>query len=318
MNKTDLAVSVKGLQKSYKDKSVLKEVSFDVDRGTIYSLLGSNGAGKTTTIKILTTLLQPDGGQLNVSGYDVIREGEKVREIISLTGQFASVDESLTGRENLTLIGKLNHIERPKERADELLSSFDLTDAANRLVSTYSGGMKRKLDIAMSLVNRPEVIFLDEPTTGLDPQSRHVMWNIIQELKCAGVTIFLTTQYLEEAEQLADKIGILDKGSILVEGTAQELKQLLPRGIAEFTFRDEERFDCALQLMGGYEVIAMREENKLTIYTDGSADTLSQIFQKLASAEIGIKAFSQKFPTLEDIFLTLIGEREGKKNEENC
>ena len=318
MKKTDRAISVKGLYKSYQDKSVLTDVNFEVERGTVYSLLGSNGAGKTTTIKMLTTLLRPDAGELRVSGHDVIREPEKVREVISLTGQFASVDESLTGRENLLLIGKLNHIAGPKERTDELLAYFNLTDAANRYVSTYSGGMKRKLDIAMSLVNRPEIIFLDEPTTGLDPQSRHSMWKIIRELKDSGVTIFLTTQYLEEAEQLADKIGILDKGSILVEGTARELKNMLPQGVAEFTFADKEDFARACRLVSEFETMETQEENKLTIYTDGTANMLSQLFQKFASNGGGIKEFTQKHPTLEDVFLTLIGEKEGIKNEKTC
>ena len=315
MKATDLAISVKGLKKSYKNKLVLKDVNFDVERGSIYSLLGSNGAGKTTTIKVLTTLLKPDDGELKVSGYDVLGESEKVHQAISLTGQFASVDESLTGMENLILIGKLTHIGKPKDRAVELLTYFNLMDSAGRLVSTYSGGMKRKLDIAMSLVNRPEIIFLDEPTTGLDPQSRHSMWAIIEELKDSGVTIFLTTQYLEEAEQLADKIGVLDKGTIIVEGTAQELKNMLPQGVVEFTFTDEDLLNQACSLTAKYKTTAIKEENKLIIYTDGSADTLSLIFQKFASNGVGIKAFAQKSPTLEDVFLTLIGEKEGIGNE---
>lgn len=315
MQKTDRAISVKWLQKSYNNKPVLKDVNFEVERGTIYSLLGSNGSGKTTTIKILTTLLKPEAGELQVSGYDVLRQPEKVHEVISLTGQFASVDESLTGRENLRMIGKLNHIENPKERAEELLACFNLKDSADRLVSTYSGGMKRKLDIAMSLINRPEIIFLDEPTTGLDPQSRHNMWSIIKELRDSGVTIFLTTQYLEEAEQLADKIGVLDKGVIIVEGTDQELKKMLPQGVAEFTFADETLLEHALRLTDEYKTTVIREEKKLMIYTDGSADTLSLIFQRFASDRVGIKEFSQKQPTLEEVFLTLIGEKEGAENE---
>lgn len=306
----ELAISVRGLQKSYKSKSVLNDVNFEVERGIIYSLLGSNGAGKTTTIKILTTLIKPDFGELRVCNYDVTKEATKVHNVISLTGQYASVDESLTGLENLMLIGKLNHINNPKERANELLDYFNLMDSANRFVSTYSGGMRRKLDIAMSLVNQPEIIFLDEPTTGLDPQSRHGMWNIIKDLKNSGVTIFLTTQYLEEAEQLADKIGILDKGSIIVEGTPMELKSMLPQGIVEFTFANKAGFELALTLTRDYRVTPVSEENKLAIFTDGSVDILAQIFQKFTSNGLEIKEFSQKIPTLEEVFLTLIGEKE--------
>lgn len=306
----ELAISVRGLQKSYKSKSVLNDVNFEVERGIIYSLLGSNGAGKTTTIKILTTLIKPDFGELRVCNYDVTKEATKVHNVISLTGQYASVDESLTGLENLMLIGKLNHINNPKKRANELLDYFNLMDSANRFVSTYSGGMRRKLDIAMSLVNQPEIIFLDEPTTGLDPQSRHGMWNIIKDLKNSGVTIFLTTQYLEEAEQLADKIGILDKGSIIVEGTPMELKSMLPQGIVEFTFANKAGFELALTLTRDYRVTPVSEENKLAIFTDGSVDILAQIFQKFTSNGLEIKEFSQKIPTLEEVFLTLIGEKE--------
>lgn len=306
----ELAISVRGLQKSYKSKSVLNDVNFEVERGIIYSLLGSNGAGKTTTIKILTTLIKPDFGELRVCNYDVTKEATKVHNVISLTGQYASVDESLTGLENLMLIGKLNHINNPKKRANELLDYFNLMDSANRFVSTYSGGMRRKLDIAMSLVNQPEIIFLDEPTTGLDPQSRHGMWNIIKDLKNSGVTIFLTTQYLEEAEQLADKIGILDKGSIIVEGTPMELKSMLPQGIVEFTFANKAGFELALTLTRDYRVTPVSEENKLAIFTDGSVDILAQIFQKFTSNGLELKEFSQKIPTLEEVFLTLIGEKE--------
>lgn len=306
----ELAISVRGLQKSYKSKSVLNDVNFEVERGIIYSLLGSNGAGKTTTIKILTTLIKPDFGELRVCNYDVTKEATKVHNVISLTGQYASVDESLTGLENLMLIGKLNHINNPKKRANELLDYFNLMDSANRFVSTYSGGMRRKLDIAMSLVNQPEIIFLDEPTTGLDPQSRHGMWKIIKDLKNSGVTIFLTTQYLEEAEQLADKIGILDKGSIIVEGTPMELKSMLPQGIVEFTFANKAGFELALTLTRDYRVTPVSEENKLAIFTDGSVDILAQIFQKFTSNGLELKEFSQKIPTLEEVFLTLIGEKE--------
>lgn len=310
MNSNPMAISVKGLKKSFLKKPVLQDVHFEVERGMVYSLLGSNGAGKTTTIRILTTLMKPDRGDLKVCGFDVIKEPENVHRVISLTGQFASVDESMTGRENLVLIGKLNHIKNPKERADELLAYFNLVDSANRFVSTYSGGMRRKLDIAMSLVNQPEIIFLDEPTTGLDPQSRHNMWKIIKDLNKTGVTIFLTTQYLEEAEQLADKIGILDKGAILVEGTASELKSILPQGILEFTFTNADHFERACTLTRGEQTVPKCDALKLIIYTDGCTDALSRIFRIFSSNEIEIKGFSQKLPSLEDVFLTLIGEKE--------
>lgn len=215
MRELKTAISVSSLKKHFQDKEVLKGIDFSVFYGTIYTLLGSNGAGKTTTIRILTTQIKADSGQVKIAGYDVLKNPKKVRENISLTGQFSAVDNILTGKENLIMMGRLYHLSSPEKKAYELLEYFGLSDVANKTVSTYSGGMKRKLDIAMSLVGNPKVIFLDEPTTGLDPQSRHSMWNMIQELNRSGVTIFLTTQYLEEAEQLADKIAILDKGHII-------------------------------------------------------------------------------------------------------
>ncbi|CUA80014.1 ABC transporter ATP-binding protein [Anoxybacillus suryakundensis] len=218
------AIQVKGLQKSYKQLHVLKGVDFDVEAGSIFALLGSNGAGKTTLVKILTTLLKPDDGTAIVNGFDVVEETDKVRKSISLTGQFAAVDEILTGRENLTMIAKLRHLNNPRQVADDLLNRFGLIDAANRSVSTYSGGMRRRLDIAMSLVGNPQIIFLDEPTTGLDPEARLEVWKVVQELTEQGTTVFLTTQYLEEAEQLADRIAILHEGKIIANGTLADLK----------------------------------------------------------------------------------------------
>lgn len=222
------AIIVKNITKSYKQVSVLKGVDFEVERGSIFALLGSNGAGKTTIIKILTTLLKADAGFATVNGFDVSEESDNVRKSISLTGQFAAVDEILTGRENLVLIAKLRHLESPKQVADKQLSQFGLTDASDRRVSTYSGGMRRRLDIAMSLVGTPELIFLDEPTTGLDPEGRLEVWRVIKELSSSGTTIFLTTQYLEEAEQLAQNIAILHEGKIIANGTLNELKALFP------------------------------------------------------------------------------------------
>lgn len=228
------AIEVKGLQKSFKDTEVLKGVDFDVKRGEIFALLGSNGAGKTTVVNILSTLLKFDGGTASVCGFDVSRQPGKVREHISLTGQFAAVDEILTGLENIILIAELRGIPKPAQVADDLLKRFGLADAANKRAGKYSGGMLRRLDIAMSLVGTPSVIFLDEPTTGLDPEGRLEVWKTVKELAGSGVTILLTTQYLDEAEQLADKIAILNEGKIIANGTLEELKKLFPPAKKEY------------------------------------------------------------------------------------
>jgi len=228
------AIQVNGLQKSYQKLHVLKGVDFEVKKGNIFALLGSNGAGKTTIVKILSTLLKQDGGTATVNGFDVAAESDDVRQSISLTGQFAAVDEILTGRENLIMIAQLRHLADPRQVADDLLSRFGLTDAADRRVSTYSGGMRRKLDIAMSLVGKPQVIFLDEPTAGLDPEGRIEVWKTVKELADNGATVFLTTQYLEEAEQLADWIAILHEGKIIANGTLADLKKLFPSAKVEY------------------------------------------------------------------------------------
>ncbi|UZJ77984.1 ABC transporter ATP-binding protein [Fictibacillus sp. KU28468] len=228
------SIQVKGLQKSFKKLQVLKGVDFEVEKGDIFALLGSNGAGKTTIVKILTTLLKPDGGTAFVNGFEVVSKDDEVRQSISLTGQFAAVDEVLTGRENLIMIAKLRHLKHPRQAADELLKRFSLLEAADRRTSTYSGGMRRRLDIAMSLVGKPQIIFLDEPTTGLDPEGRIEVWKIVKELAESGTTVFLTTQYLEEAEQLADRIAILHEGRIIASGTLQELKKLFPPAKVEY------------------------------------------------------------------------------------
>lgn len=314
MQTNQYAISVHSLKKSFQDVPVLKDVNFQVKKGSIFSLLGSNGAGKTTTIKILTTLIKPDNGTIKVDGFNV-RDISNIHNRISLTGQFASVDESLTGLENLMLMGELSHLKNPGETAARLLDYFELTESAKRYVSTYSGGMKRKLDIAMSLVGNPSIIFLDEPTTGLDPQSRHSMWKIIKDLNQSGVTIFLTTQYLEEAEQLADKIGILNDGRIIAEGTAEELKKSLPHGMLEFIFPNKEMLEEAVFLTAEYKTACMCEEKKLVIYTDGTANTLSKIFYTFTSHAIEIQHFSQLLPTLEDVFFTIIGKQEEMINE---
>ncbi len=230
----DIAIQVKDLKKSFKTTEVLKGVDFAAQRGEIFALLGSNGAGKTTIVKILTTLLKQDGGTAVVNGFDVAAKPDYVRQSISLTGQFAAVDEILSGRENLIMIAKLRHLKDPHQVANALLKRFGLTDAADRRVSTYSGGMRRRLDIAMSLVGKPQLIFLDEPTTGLDPEGRNEVWKTVRELANNGTTVFLTTQYLEEAEQLADQIAILHEGRIIVNGTLAELKKLFPPAKVEY------------------------------------------------------------------------------------
>jgi ABC-2 type transport system ATP-binding protein len=241
---------VQGLEKSYKELRVLRGVDFDVARGSIFALLGSNGAGKTTVVKILSTLLKPDAGSATVDGFDVATEPANVRESISLTGQFAAVDEILTGRENLALVARLRHLKDAGQIADDLLARFELTEAADRRVATYSGGMRRRLDIAMSLIGRPPVIFLDEPTTGLDPQSRVEVWNCVKELAGQGTTVLLTTQYLDEAEQLADRIAILHDGRIIANGTLAELKQLLPPAKVEYVEKQPTLEDVFLAIVG--------------------------------------------------------------------
>jgi ABC-2 type transport system ATP-binding protein len=247
---TEAAIRVQGLQKSYKKLEALRGVDFDVARGSIFALLGPNGAGKTTAVKILSTLLKADAGTANVNGFDVATQAADVRVSISLTGQFAAVDEILSGRENLVLVAKLRHLEDPGTIADDLLERFALTDAAARKVSTYSGGMRRRLDIAMSLIGNPRVIFLDEPTTGLDPQARLEVWQAVKELAQQGTTVLLTTQYLDEAEQLADRIAILHEGRIIVNGTLAELKQLLPPAKVEYVEKQPTLEEVFLAIVG--------------------------------------------------------------------
>ncbi len=244
------AIRVRGIDKSFKDLHVLRGVDFDVAPGTIFALLGSNGAGKTTLVRILSTLLAADAGTATVNGYDVGAEPAEVRGSISLTGQFAAVDEVLTGRENLVLVARLRHLPEPRAIADELLARFALTEAGNRRAATYSGGMRRRLDIAMSLIGNPPVIFLDEPTTGLDPQARLEVWQTVRQLAGQGTTVLLTTQYLDEAEQLADRIAILHQGTIIQNGTLTELKQLLPPATVEYVEKQPSLEDVFLALVG--------------------------------------------------------------------
>ncbi|MDQ6721761.1 MAG: ATP-binding cassette domain-containing protein [Candidatus Dormibacteraeota bacterium] len=250
MEEKEVAIQVHGLQKSYKKLQVLKCVDFDVARGSIFALLGSNGAGKTTIVKILTTLLKPDDGTTRVNGFDVLSQPARVRESISLTGQFAAVDEILTGRENLIMIAELRHVKGAGTVADDLLERFGLADAAGRRVSTYSGGMRRRLDIAMSLIGNPRIIFLDEPTSGLDPEGRIEVWQVIQNLADSGTTVFLTTQHLDEAEKLADRIAILHEGTIIVSGTLEELRKLLPPAKVEYVERQPTLEEIFLAIVG--------------------------------------------------------------------
>jgi ABC-2 type transport system ATP-binding protein len=251
------AIQVNGLQKSYKNLHVLTGVDFEVEKGCIFALLGSNGAGKTTMIKILTTLLKPDGGSAIVNGFDVTAKPEEVRESISLTGQFAAVDEILTGRENLIMIARLRHLKNAQQVSEDLLDRFGLSEAAGRRVSTYSGGMRRRLDIAMSLVGTPQIIFLDEPTIGLDPEARLEVWKTVKELAANGTTVFLTTQYLEEAEQLADRIAILHEGRIIANGTLEELKKLFPPAKIEYVEKQPTLEEIFLAITGKKEVTVL-------------------------------------------------------------
>lgn len=244
------AIEVRGLVKSYKQVHVLRGVDFAIERGTIFALLGANGSGKTTIVRILATLLRPDAGVATVNGFDVTKQSADVRESISLTGQFAAVDEMLSGRENLVLVARLRHLASAGEIADGLLTRFDLVEAGRRRVSTYSGGMRRRLDIAMSLIGSPPVIFLDEPTTGLDPQSRIEVWQAVKQLAEQGTTVLLTTQYLDEAEHLADRIGILHEGRIIVNGTLDELKKLLPPATVEYVEKQPTLEDVFLAITG--------------------------------------------------------------------
>src|ERR1700736_444819 len=250
MEEKNVAIRVDGLQKSYEKLHVLMGVDFAVARGSIFALLGSNGAGKTTIVRILASLLKPDDGTASINGFDVLSQAARVRESISLTGQFAAVDEILTGRENLVMIARLRQVQNPRRVADDLLERFGLADAAGRRVSTYSGGMRRRLDIAMSLIGDPRIIFLDEPTTGLDPEARIEVWQVIQDLADSGTTVLLTTQHLEEAEKLADRIAILHEGTIIVSGTLEELRKLLPPAKVEYVERQPTLEEIFLAIVG--------------------------------------------------------------------
>lgn len=313
MKENTAAIAVRNLKKAFKKVEVLKGVSFDVQKGTVFALLGSNGAGKTTTINILTTLTNADDGTAAVEGFDPKKQASDVRKRISLTGQFAAVDEVLTARENLELIGDLRHVGNPKATASKLLKDFDLVDAADRRVATFSGGMRRRLDIAMSLIGEPAIIFFDEPTTGLDPQSRNALWQTIRSLAKNGTTVFLTTQYLEEADQLADKIAILNKGVIVAEGSAAELKKMLPSGQIELQFMTEIDLSAAAKVLKSYQLTADKSALTLSVSTSGSVADLTRLLGALEQANIEIAEFAQKAPTLDDVFLKLINDNKETK-----
>ncbi|MFF1607807.1 ATP-binding cassette domain-containing protein [Amycolatopsis sp. NPDC058278] len=302
---TDLAITASGLRKAYQDKTVLDGVDLEVEAGTIFSLLGPNGAGKTTAVNVLTTLTKADGGTARVGGHDVATEAKAVRAAIGVTGQFAAVDELLTGQENLQLMVDLSRGGGGKKTVAELLERFDLTEAARKPASTYSGGMRRKLDLAMTLVGRPRVIFLDEPTTGLDPRSRRTMWTIIRDLVADGVTVFLTTQYLEEADQLADRIAVLDQGRLVAQGTAAELKRRIPGTHVRLRFTTLGELDAAARILTD----ASRDDEAmaLRVPSDGGTKSLRSLLDRLDEYALSAEELSVHTPDLDDVFLALTG-----------
>ncbi|MFE1795649.1 ATP-binding cassette domain-containing protein [Streptomyces sp. NPDC059517] len=307
---TDPAIAAHGLRKSYGDKVVLDGIDLVVPEGTIFSLLGPNGAGKTTVVNILSTLVSPDpvSGAIRVGGHDLGADPQAVRAGIGVTGQFSAVDGLITGEENMLLMADLHHLPKKEGRriAAELLERFDLTEAARKPASTYSGGMKRRLDIAMTLVGSPRIIFLDEPTTGLDPRSRHTMWGIIRELVTTGVTVFLTTQYLEEADQLADRIAVLNNGRIAAEGSAEELKRLIPGGHVRLRFTDPDAYRSAVSTLD--DVARDDEALALQIPSDGSQRALRAVLDRLDTAGIEADELTVHTPDLDDVFFALTGD----------
>ncbi|MEV4253627.1 ATP-binding cassette domain-containing protein [Spirillospora sp. NPDC049652] len=310
---TNLAIAADGLRKSYGDKTVLDGVDLAVPEGTIFSLLGPNGAGKTTTVQILSTLVAADGGTVRVAGHDLAREPDEVRGAIGVTGQYSAVDKLLTGEENLLLMADLRHLSRRdgRRKAAELLDRFDLVDAARKPAGTYSGGMQRRLDLAMTLVGAPRLIFLDEPTTALDPRSRRSMWQIVRELVHGGVTIFLTTQYLEEADELADRIAVLDHGRLIAEGTSDELKRLIPGGHVSLRFTDDDALKDALTALGqGF--VDPSDDDRLTLQvpSDGGGAPLRELLARLDAAGVEPAGLSIHTPDLDDVFLTLTGQKQ--------
>jgi ABC-2 type transport system ATP-binding protein len=310
------AITATGLRKSFGDQLVLDGIDLAVPQGTVFALLGPNGAGKTTIIQILSTLIGADGGEVRVAGHDVAGDPDAVRAVIGVTGQFSAVDNLLTGAENLALMADLRHLDRRegRRRAAELLEQFDLVEAASKPAATYSGGMKRRLDLAMGLVGDPRIIFLDEPTAGLDPRSRRGMWQIIRELVAGGVTILLTTQYLEEADELADRIALLDHGRLVAEGTADELKRRIPGGHIRLEFASADGLDAAARTLGA----PTRDDEALTLQipSDGSVESLRALLARLDGQSIEVGGLSIHTPDLDDVFLTLTGQPDNEKEKE--
>jgi ABC-2 type transport system ATP-binding protein len=312
------AIVVKGLRKSFKQLTVLDDVNFVIKKGTVLALLGPNGAGKTTTIRILSTLLLPDSGQVLINGFDVVKEAYKVRSLIGLTGQYAALDEYLTGKENLHMIGRLYRLSYPdiNRRSQELLELFDLVEASGRTVKTYSGGMHRRLDLAVSLIASPPIIFLDEPTTGLDPRSRLIMWDIIEQLVSTGTTILLTTQDMDEADHLADRIVVINGGKIIAEGTSDELKQRVGSERLEITVAKESNFEKAKKVVEEDSLHSDSKMRTLSLVTKGGMHQLKQVLSRLDEAGIDVENVSFRSPTLDDVFLTVTGRTTEQPNGE--
>ena len=304
---TSSVIAVSGLRKAYGDKTVLDGIDLDVHAGTVFSLLGPNGAGKTTTVNVLTTLIKADSGTVRVAGHDIATEADAVRSVIGVTGQFAAVDDLLTGEENLQLMTDLHHLRAAegKRVVASLLERFDLAESAQKMAATYSGGMRRKLDLAMTLVTRPQIIFLDEPTAGLDPRSRRTLWDIVRELVADGVTVFLTTQYLEEADQLADRIAVLDQGHLVAEGTSDELKRQVPGSHVRLRFSDVVALNAAARILNGST--AGDEALTLQVPSDGGVKSLRAVLNRLDEHSIDVEEFSVHTPDLDDVFLALTG-----------
>jgi ABC-2 type transport system ATP-binding protein len=311
---TQPAVSIVGLRKSFGDRRVLDGIDLEIEEGSIFSLLGPNGAGKTTMVRILATLLDPDAGEIHVGGFDLRREAGAIRAVIGVTGQFSAVDNLLTGRENLMLMADLHHLERGegRRRAGTLIEQFELTDAADHMVVTYSGGMRRRLDLAMTLMIEPRIIFLDEPTTGLDPRSRRTMWQIIRDLATAGITVFLTTQYLDEADELADHVAVLDRGRLVAQGKPEELKRLLPGGHAELYFRDLRALDAAAGMLG--EVTRDDTALVLRVPTDDTPQSLLALLRRLDDQSLPVARITVHTPDLDDVFFALTGNPQHEKD----
>jgi ABC-2 type transport system ATP-binding protein len=310
---TSSAIAASGLRKAFGNKIVLDGIDLNVDKGTVFSLLGPNGAGKTTTVNVLTTLMKADAGTVRVAGHDVAMETKAVRAAVSVTGQFAAVDDLLTGQENLQLMADLKHMGSAEARrlVTDLLERFDLAESASKLAVTYSGGMRRKLDLAMTLVGSPQIIFLDEPTTGLDPRSRRMMWGIIRDLVNEGVTVFLTTQYLEEADQLADRIAVLDHGRLVAQGTPEELKRQAPGSHVRLGFTSVAELNAAARILTG----STRDEDlTLRVPSDGGARSLRALLNKLDEQSIDVEEFSVHTPDLDDVFLALTGHPSTEEN----